>query len=344
MTKKSIMLNIVPFNEIFYRKCFYNSLFSVVNYFNGSIISILINDFITYSCTKVKDIKLIDVEYLSAKSLDEVLHEMYILNINYNCVGDLILKIISSISINRPVVLFVDSFYETFRQDAYLKIHIPHALVIYGYDDTKHIFNIIEHENYETLSYKEYIISYEDLLNCYKGYIDNFPERISNPSYYEYYSLPIKDMIITKSMFDECSFLNSYSINILKNESIIKSGLACLEDFILSYKDIFLNEDIIRENIDEVLLRMNNIINAKRSELYKLNKIMNNNQYLFCNLLNILEKIIDDWCYVRAIIAKYLYTSIYKKENMLNTFSKLEQILEDEYKYNNMMFSNLSAL
>ena len=38
MCDKKLLDNITPFNELFYKSCFYNSLFSVVTHFNKDLI------------------------------------------------------------------------------------------------------------------------------------------------------------------------------------------------------------------------------------------------------------------------------------------------------------------
>lgn len=53
----------------------------------------------------------------------------------------------------RPVVLWVDCYELPIRKDTFRKKHLPHTILVHGYNDCTGHFHIIEHLQMENLSY-----------------------------------------------------------------------------------------------------------------------------------------------------------------------------------------------
>ena len=68
---KKIIEGIKPYNEIFYRDCFYNSFFPIVKRYGGQIEEYLINDVPCYEwdCKSKK----LEVDYAEEKQIDQIL-------------------------------------------------------------------------------------------------------------------------------------------------------------------------------------------------------------------------------------------------------------------------------
>lgn len=335
---KKILSNIEPFNDIYYESCFYNSLISVIKHYKRSLHDILFNNIIVYSWDKSKSVNL-TTEYIYIKPLQELLKEMGLRTETKKESKDIITDIINSINNDRPVIIWVDCFYESIRVDTYRKKHLPHTLLVYGYDDVNKFLNIIEHKQAETLTYQESAISYNDAVQSYLGYFLNFNTDIDYASYFEFYTDDNWDKIYNEKNIFENSICIYYN-NLLKYESTIYKGVEELNCFIDLFSEIALNETMLSKNAEGLVNSFNKIILDKQVEKYKLCYIEKINQDLIC----ILDQIINLWINIRKYIAKFLYSSIYKEETIRKTISNINQIVSLEKQYNECLLEELKNI
>ena len=120
-----IIEDIIPFNEVFYKECFYNSLFPVITYFKGDIGYFFANDIILYKYddNSQKAIKF-EVEYLSVQDENSVLDACGVGFQAREQVDDVVKEVKKSIINGKPVIVWVDCFYESIRMDTYKKQHL----------------------------------------------------------------------------------------------------------------------------------------------------------------------------------------------------------------------------
>lgn len=335
-----ILENIQPFNSVFCRSCFYNSFFPVVNHFNRSIIPFLINDIFYFKeSSKNSDIGL-DTEYASIQKISQIAEANGIFAEVKEKSDDVEADIVAAVSSNRPVIIWCDPFYESIRTDAYYKKHLAHTLLIYGYSRDREEFNIIEHRNYENLSYENRIIGYRDIIESYHGFIEHFlmdkdfktnlnfyEDKISgasnkSPTYLEFYH---KDIELEQSDLKN-KYIEEFYKNITLKMELIAQGMKCLEKFTSTYKEIIIDECATKEKAEELLDIFNKIVNAKKIESYKISLIMGQERAH----IEILEKIEKHWTDVRSVIAKYIFSQNYQRKAFYKTINLLESVCQLE--------------
>jgi amino acid adenylation domain-containing protein len=333
--------NIEPFNELFFKGCFYNSIFPIINFFNRSINPLLINDVIAYDFDSTNaDTVLLNASYISQKTMNALLDEAKIGAITKAYSDDIINDIITAIKQDRPVVIWVDCFYEPIRNDVCNKTHLGHTWLIYGYNEPQKTFHIFEHKFRDNLSYQKKTISYIDLINSYNGFADNFNQERHNPSYYEFYSNQVASPDEIHTFNDIERHRNEFARNMAENKELIWNGLEKLKTFIGYYESYVSSEESLKERADILVESMNNLINAKRVEAYRIIKLFDGRD----DLAGMAAEIIDNWDYIRARIGKFIYAPLYEKEVFDMTIKKMEQILEIENQFNEKLFSLLNPL
>lgn len=327
--------NIEPFNDLFYKSCFYNSLFPVINHFNKDIMPVLTNDIILYDCNEESTIK-IDIVYKPIKPIETLLGDQGIKINTKDHVDDVVESLVLSIDYGRPVIIWVDSYYEPIRADVYHKTHWEHTLLVYGYNKKKRYFKIIEHDNKEKLSYRHYTISFEDLENCFEGYLSNFYRKEHFPIYNEFFLDEISENCCKNSK----SNIVSLADNMISNKSLIISSMVHLKDFICYFEEIIAVNEKPLKVINEIVNMFSNIINARKVELYRLERVQNQRPEV-CNLL---EEIITEWNIVRSKLAKVLFSSDINHKSLYSVSDKLRKIYDLEVKSYNELFRYLRGL
>lgn len=333
MESKIILSNIVPFNDMFYKSCFYHSLFPIIGYYGKSIMELMVNDVIVYEYNENIPVPL-GVEYMPTTPLNVLLDEVGIrvrIQLESN---DIVNDMITAISKRRPVILWVDSFYEPFREDTYQKKHLLHTLLIYGFCLANQKFYIIEHDHEENLSYDCREISFDDLMNAYKGYFINYGEYYFEiPSYNEYYT-DLEGIKFEDASKKKALCIKQYATNMIQKKSILFERLEFLkkfpERFIFACKD----EISLSENVDSLISSCNNIINAKLATRYVMAELFNDNKTIIMDI----DAILDNWNFIRAHLARYKFSLKYKKEAIESSITKLEQLFQLECNFNDKLF------
>lgn len=296
---------IKPFNDIFYGSCYFMTLLHIVKYFEGDVNRFFVNDIYTYSykafqkkedfvkCNKVCD------EY-------ETMNQIGICMKGYKSKDiDLIKFVIDHISKDCPVVVEIDTFYEEFRRDTYLKEHNPSALFIYEFDKQKRTFHVVEHTYSNSLSYQTIEIPFSLVLKCHKGFVENFDDdEATIYSFSKGLGTNIENRII-------------YFKNLKLNKMMIYEGL---DEFNKIQKELISKYKCVnKEKWSEYINReINFCINAKRIEQIAISSTFDKYQ----DIIEINNNIINIWVKIRIMIVRYLKT---KEKRYLN-IEKIEQL------------------
>ena len=335
------------FNDLLYKNCFYNALFTALWILEKDTKIFMQNDSFIYYFNK-KDyqvsfgmkniVKFSIAELLSFLNIDSKLLKHDVIKeynvkfsapIGANPIEDIIDKldevknpiivshndIISdlnkSLKNNSLVILWVDAFYEEIREDAYKKKHILHALLVYNYDKASKTYSVIEQSDSNALDYSPQKIS---ALSLKKSYIKllktyNFPQNF--PTFFEIRKSNIQNDSILLDFFGK------------------KDMIVCLNNLklIINYisKKILSNKEI-KQYGERIIDNISNIINNKKVEIYILNIIEDINED---NRDILLEK----WIFVRKEILRLYYgefrsRSVIRISEMLSDILSLEEKLE----------------
>lgn len=327
---------IEPFNEIFYKNCFYNSVFPIIKYYKKSIFPLLINDVVIYNKEDTTEGAMsLNASYLPVMSLDELLKcESFRLESVMKS-KDIISELKAGINTNCPVIVWVDAFYEPLREDTYKKIHRDHTLLVYGYDDEQRIFHIIEHEHMDDLDYAKREISYDDMQRCYNGFLENYWNNANEPTVYKNFH-NVNCEAESKNIKQD--YIQMLKHNLSSQRDSIMTGIKYLKEFRNCFQKEFLMKDNLDKNIEDNILKLNNIINVKRVQMYVF-------QALFDDTfegMKLLEGIIDHWSKIRGVVVRYYYTQRYKLSVFQDLIESVDRIIELEEKINNLFYDQLS--
>lgn len=322
MGKETILLDgIEPFNDIFYRNCFYNSAFPIAIWFKKEIKSFLMNDVLIYHhCTEELNLAL-TTDYKTCRTLEDIMKEEGLQIKTKIICEDIISDILTSLSSHKPVIVWVDCFYEPIRVDTYQKKHITHTILVYGYDYSTETFHIIEHKHRDNLSYDKRQLHKDDLIKAYHGFLENFNQDMNRESFYEFRSIANKNI--------EKDYQKEFLYNLSCNKDEIERGLKEFKVFTQRFELAINHKDDIDKQMDVILHNMNEIINTKKVEKYKLEilRLTNTKPML------ILEEIIENLVFIRNICAKYVFSRSYHISMFRDCHFRLMKIYELEYDY-----------
>ncbi len=315
--------NIEPYNEIYYKECFYNSFFPIVNRYKKNIHEILANDIILYSLSRNKNEIGFNAHCHECKVVLDVIKNIGINTEAKTHSENVISDTREAILRDRPVIIWVDCYYLSIRKDTYQKKHAPHTLLIYGYDDDRRMFQVIEHDRSENLTYKKTELPYEDVVNANKGYLNNNFD-VSFATFAEFFC---GDEMKNGSLHEA---IEIFSNNLKDKKQMILDSIELIKDCQDHFIEVVSSEQKIKESANVILNNLNNIINLKQIERYRLERFFGKDNPAYSSM----EGIIKGWSHVRIVIAKYIFTSNYKLDAFLNAVKILSNIYDLEHKYN----------
>jgi hypothetical protein len=345
---KFIIESIEPFNDILYKSCFYNAYFSILRHHNISVLPVLANDVIVYRYDKEKGLNL-SWEFIHNEDIERLSDSVGIgIEKKVEC-EDPVNDVIDAIMLKKPVIVSIDSYYEPFRSDTYKKKHWPHSLLIYGYDDNEQLFHIIEHKNLENLAYERQTIDYIDFANAYYGYKTNFNHLDilkmdtgrdfkdlnhgeENATYFAFYA---KGNGCQDDNKEKSRYVSMFARNVLTRKEIIEDGLKCLPLFAEEFEKNTLEEQLLSQAVQVLAPTLNNIINVKLVEKYRVNMLLGSEP----ELLGLIDRIIENWSRIRAGVVKYFYSMKYNQKSFENANEILKETVKLEEEFYNSLFS-----
>lgn len=324
--------NIEPFNDIFYRSCFFNSFFSVIQHYGKCILPYLMHDTMIYVLDGGEDVLIkSEFAFLDKAELNIILTKQGIEMCTYVKQNDIISCFHENLRNDRPVILWIDAFYIPYRKDTYQKLHWPHTVLLYGYQEKDECVYVIDHTWRENLTYEKKKLTNRHLIESYDAYLANF--------------LLIEQEPLSCYIFEERKgyenpenikeYSDIFRSNLLKNRLIMQQSLEALQLFTNSISfDALISNNY---HADRFVEGVNSIILNKELEIYRFDKFFTHMN----NWINLQKKILDKWIAIRARLLKFIFSN--RQDNELCRFlaHQMKCVLQEEYAVYKLLISSI---
>lgn len=312
--------NIEPFNDTYYRSCFFNSFFSVIRHYGKNILPYLMYDITVYVLYEEDVLLRSEFTFFEETDLDRTLTRQGIKMQTLVEQDNIIPYLYKNLRNDRPVILWIDAFYIPYRKDVYHTLHWPHSILVYGYDEGDESFYVIDHTWRESLSYEKKKLTASALAESYDAYLKMYlsSENVSESCY-------VFEKNREHSMESIEEYRDIYRNCLLNHRRTIQRSLENLQLFSnsISYTSLINNIDYMKQLVEGI----NSIILNKDFELYRFAHFF---PYLD-NWFELQKKITSRWSIVRAKLLKVVFSN--KKENDLSDVvaSQIKSIIQEEY-------------
>jgi len=330
-----ILPDIEPFNDLYYRNCFYNSLFPAVRHFERSILPFMLNDLIVYG-QPGSGSRPYGIDYVPVLPLDE-LFRLQGMHVTMRHDHELILsETVEALRAGKPVIAWIDSYYEPIRKDTYGKRHVDHTLLVFGFDDQLRQFHIMEHDRQENLSYAARTIEYEDYVRASLGFAENFMDELNRPSHY------ILEKAQAGSLASDIAtdFKSFFARSQLEGRERLENSQRVLAEIARWVRDIVSEEDAFDREADSLVDWLNEVINAKQVERYRLAHAFGEND----ELTLLFWGIVGSWETVRKSAARYMYMRKYEAAAAEAIAARMIEIASSERDFQVRLFARLGTV
>ncbi|WP_165861232.1 beta-ketoacyl synthase N-terminal-like domain-containing protein [Paenibacillus paeoniae] len=333
--KRVILPHMEPFNDLYYRNCFYNSLFPAVRHFGRSILPFLLNDLIVFSHPGSSG-RPFGIDYVSILPIEELFRQQGLHISMRNDHEHILSETMEALRAEKPVIVWVDSYYEPIRKDTYGKRHVDHTLLVFGFDDELRQFHIMEHDRQENLSYAARTIEYEDLVRSSMGFAKNFKDGQNRPSHY------ILDQLQDAEAKDNLTadFNAFFAKSQLEGGERLENSQRIMEEMAEWIRMIVSTEEFFHREAESLVNLLNEIINAKQVERYRLNQIFGESDELTLAF----SSVVSSWETVRKSAARYMYMRKYDTALAESIADKLTDLAGSERDFQLRLFARLRTV
>ncbi len=323
--------NIEPFNDTYYRSCFFNSFFPVIKHFGKAILPYFMYDIMVYVLCDEKEVLMkSEIVFLEEVNLHRILKlqgiDMYT-TVVYN---NIIPFLYENLYCDKPVILWIDAFYTSYRKDVYHKSHWPHSILVYGCDKETERFYVIDHCRKEDLLYGKKELSASELFESYNAYLSRYllAENALESCY-------VFEEIGESCMENVEEYKEIYRVNLIKHRRIMQRSLDALQLFAnsISYNFLINNADYLKRFTDGI----SNIILNKEFELYRFKQF-----FPYLNHWSELQKkITSRWSVIRAKLLKVIFSNKKPCDLADIVACQMKSIIQEEYICYKMLMKNL---
>jgi hypothetical protein len=184
-----------------------------------------------------------------------------------------------------------------------------------GYDDAESAFNIIDVTDSSTF-YS--VISYEQLLLCYQGWLD----WQGNSAYVKMAKLyRVEGHSHEQAGYENGSNFSRYKYNFsLKRDEILK-GLNHLLESANYLQEVGLDDSFFELEKDHIGVTLFFIVNSKKLEMYRTHKLLAASKHLFGSQ----KSISNNWQIISATFSKMLLTKRIGEKSIETIANKLRE-------------------
>lgn len=309
---KKIVCNVKPFNEFSLNSCFKHQLLTVFNgfeidnkdYFDNLLFAFCLKNKRVIS-KQINKIKMSDVyKKIGLKVTKRK-------KVNKCCVE----YIIRQLNNQKVVIANLDCKELDYRNDIGLIKPTLHCVLIYGYNNNKELFYVIDHTYTNGYNYKKIRVSYASITKSIKSYVEN----IQQPKDYLFYIYEKTNAQQTNNQPNELNRKMHKSFILLVNQ-------------LKRYKIIMKKEKRLSVFSKEIIDSIINIRQTREFEKYKYYLLKNR------RLSNIFDCLVEDYSFVFAVVSKYYITKVYNKFSFKNCIKRIERIIEKEKEIVDEMF------
>ncbi|MBE7057155.1 MAG: hypothetical protein E7388_06945 [Ruminococcaceae bacterium] len=222
--------------------CFFSSAITICDYFGVDECKKGIALLYPYSIGNTTPIQL-SVEN-NGENISELLNLSCVNYLTRNCQTNLIGTIINDLDEKKPVMLYIDCFYDSMSKFSFGRFHLRHYIIVCDYIVEENSFWIVQHDyaNENTYTYRK--ISFKELENCYYGGLKHFKQKKS--TYFWFYKSNDKDLH-TKSISNN-SLLYEYKHSTDVLEQFLQFFFVCVKE---NVSDVYLAPFV--KNFNEIL-------------------------------------------------------------------------------------------
>lgn len=323
--------NVKPFNDFFYRDCYYNSLFSILKHFGVDIWKVMANEIFIYRGDHENCLHGI-ASYICAKPMDLVLQEQGV-KCSYFCEKEnIIQQAIEAIDHDKPVIALVDCYEEEIRKDFFHKEHLEHSILLYGYDEKSKEFIVIEQTRKNTLNYSEKRISFQSLKDAVNSHKEIYGKYKADEPLLTCFSYAEKQGSVRIKKSAKDIFARNY-LNALPEFAVQDKIRMQIKNKLSEFLSDRVYDNVVME---EILEDLNIINNAYLVEKIKLSLYFSDKE-----LENLLEDILGNWQAVRLTILNTIFKGNNLEEKRKVAKKRLVLLEEEEKKLNDIVFSHL---
>jgi len=303
---------IKPFNKFLFRSCYYHQLIAAFARYGVDERLILMNYFPLYDKENMQTYSGLsiftdeEIEKLSGMRL-----------VKKKNVTNVVNEIITSIDRGMPVMILIDTYYVPYREDTYKKQHLPHFVLIYGYDRPKKIFIINEHMFVNSYFYAENEIGFGVIRRAH----ENYKKRLDKGQDYGFIKIRRKEK--RQFSFELSHYIKAYRDNCER----ISESISNLLEYCERVKALLLDKSKLDDEIAKLYTDFAYIRLKKNIQRYQAELLFND-----AGLNEINSRCADNMGFIYGLLVKIKLADAYSPKSVEKLTARLDEVIAAERK------------
>lgn len=325
LQKAQVLLDVQPFNDVFFRDCTLQALVAAVGYFGRDFRALLVNTIgiCVRDVGRSRGLR-VHVKYLERQTFDEVLGKHGISLHRCSGSADICNDLLESLSRGSLGIVKVDCYFVEKQRELFQRKHGDHTILVCGYDQERRFFEIIDNNAARAVQYRRTTIGFDELRAAYEGY-----QRIFNPHCREVSSFTVLEEPKQYQGQYEPTDIQHSALETLRlaqgwrDEE--QAALGLLRD---DFCALSASERLLIDHIEQLLFTIGEIISAKRLLSYQLGNILKHPQ-----LAQLADEMISRLQVVYGLITKLHFSQDYVIKNVQSVQTKLNEVQQLDLAY-----------
>lgn len=309
------MKAIIPFTQVWYKNCFYHALFTIVSMYDREYKIFLQNDFYKYNYNR-ENFELDYVE-IATRDVAEDLKEIGIGVTTERPVNDIIFILINYLQQGKLLIVNIDK--NVLQNENYNEDIACHSIMVYGYDEEKKCFNILENRYVNSSLFEVGELEEDKLQIAYSSFVEAL-------THYKYGIYIFEEMQLEKGAVIDCkACMRNY---IMQNASIRKNSLEVFRQFVEDVQHNITNKEELELHLDHLMKICNQVIVGKKIEIFSFQTILGADAE---GINDIFSRILEKWKFIRTCFFQYQMRRRYREETITKIIQSLCDIEKVEW-------------
>jgi hypothetical protein len=317
-----VKCDVRPFNKLFYRECFYQSLIPALSFFDTDYNVLIANSFSIYAITKPTSVIDFSIKHISARADAEVLHAVNIDLQPYKYSIDICNDVSVLLASGHLVIAQVDCYYLRRKTELYMRVHGPHSLLITGFDREGKTFDVIDNRARLSIDYISDRIAFSEFEEAYNGFNNQFNSLRNQVSIHAI-------SILDKQRLMEANNPRALALACYRDHlpSFVENE-AVLEVVCSNFSNITSDQEVFVNNAQQLMHAIGESLIGRRIELYKAREILRDSL-----LSSLVEKIVEHLELIHSVVAKVQIAKAASRDSIFNIQRRFEETIASERQY-----------
>ncbi|MBZ9770994.1 non-ribosomal peptide synthetase [Mesorhizobium sp. CO1-1-8] len=304
----TVSLDVEPFSDVFFRDCTYQAILTAARHLGGDIntLTAVATGVCVRSPHRSHGLR-VAVDYMESHPFYQVLTDMGMTVRRTADTRSICDDLVTALAQGELGIVKLDCYHVEQHEDLYQTRHGDHTVLVCGYDQQRHFFDIVDNQPGRNILYRRTTIAFDDLRAAYDGY-----QHLFNPHGSDDSALFVSLQGGRGAVAADPSSAGSVLLDTLRLARSRREEEAAAFDLLHDdFRIVSASEASWSEHAERFMFTIGEVLLAKKLQDYQLGRILADD-----TLARPLREIIFNLSVVLGVLTKLRVSATYSTEKM----------------------------